>query len=69
MKQIIDGVERNNFEVEYDRRTAIAGAITAATDRDLVLIAGKGHENYQIIGTVKHHYSDQEVVKEVIAGL
>ena len=69
MKQIIDGVERNNFEVEYDRRTAISGAITAATDRDLVLIAGKGHENYQIIGTVKHHYSDQEVVKEVIAGL
>ena len=34
---------------------------------DIVLIAGKGHEDYQIIGTTKHHFSDREIVQEFIA--
>jgi UDP-N-acetylmuramoyl-L-alanyl-D-glutamate--2,6-diaminopimelate ligase len=46
--------------VEADRATAIAGAIAGATAGDLVLIAGKGHEDYQILGTTKIHFDDRD---------
>jgi UDP-N-acetylmuramoyl-L-alanyl-D-glutamate--2,6-diaminopimelate ligase len=36
---------------------------------DVVLIAGKGHEDYQIVGTTKHHFSDHEVVLEALRAL
>jgi len=45
-----------------DRQRAIETAIATMGSRDVVLIAGKGHEDYQIIGTTKHHFSDHEVV-------
>jgi UDP-N-acetylmuramoyl-L-alanyl-D-glutamate--2,6-diaminopimelate ligase len=48
------------FLVETDRRRAIVGAVTGAAAGDLILIAGKGHEDYQIIGTEKLHFSDVE---------
>ncbi|MCC7193345.1 MAG: UDP-N-acetylmuramoyl-L-alanyl-D-glutamate--2,6-diaminopimelate ligase [Phycisphaeraceae bacterium] len=47
-------------EVEPDRAAAIARAIRSASPRDTVLIAGKGHEDYQIIGTTKRHFDDRE---------
>jgi UDP-N-acetylmuramoyl-L-alanyl-D-glutamate--2,6-diaminopimelate ligase len=47
-----------------DRREAIKTAITLAKPDDIVLIAGKGHEKYQEIKGVKHHFDDKEVVKE-----
>jgi UDP-N-acetylmuramyl-tripeptide synthetase len=43
-----------------DRRAAIAAAIAAARPGDIVLIAGKGHEDYQIVGKTKHHFDDRE---------
>jgi UDP-N-acetylmuramoyl-L-alanyl-D-glutamate--2,6-diaminopimelate ligase len=46
--------------VEPDRRAAIQKVIAMAEPGDVVLIAGKGHENYQIIGTTKHHFDDVE---------
>jgi UDP-N-acetylmuramoyl-L-alanyl-D-glutamate--2,6-diaminopimelate ligase len=52
-----------------DRRIAIATAIKSLQPGDALLIAGKGHEDYQIIGTEKHHFSDHEVVLETIKGL
>ena len=67
MEQIIAGVSTNNYEIEYDRKEAITKAIQKATVSDLVLIAGKGHEDYQIIGKQKLHFSDQEIVQEVLA--
>lgn len=59
--------------VEYhlvaDRREAIAAAIRMAGSGDMVLIAGKGHEDYQIIGTTKIHFDDREVAREAIRQL
>jgi UDP-N-acetylmuramoyl-L-alanyl-D-glutamate--2,6-diaminopimelate ligase len=52
-----------------DRRKAIVTAIKALKPGDVLLIAGKGHEDYQIIGTAKHHFSDHEVVAETLKGL
>ena len=50
-----------------DRREAIRTAATLASAGDVILIAGKGHEDYQEIKGVKHHFDDREVVKEVFA--
>ena len=52
------------FEVEPDRRSAIAKAVAIAQPNDCILVAGKGHEDYQILGTETIHFSDAEVVAE-----
>ncbi len=49
-----------------DRRSAIHAAIAEARDRDVVLIAGKGHEDYQIVGSVKHPFDDRTVAREAL---
>jgi UDP-N-acetylmuramyl tripeptide synthase len=49
-----------------DRREAIFRAIAEARDGDVVLIAGKGHENYQILGERKIHFDDKEVAREAM---
>ena len=46
-----------------DRREAIRTAAMLAKAGDIILIAGKGHEDYQIIGTVKHHFDDREEIR------
>lgn len=51
-----------------DRKKAIETAIKSLQKGDVLLVAGKGHETYQIIGTTKHHFSDHEVVAEAIKG-
>lgn len=53
--------------VEVDRRKAIVGAISEAKPGDCVVIAGKGHEDYQIIGKEKTHFDDREVAAEALA--
>ena len=58
------GEGTDHFEVVPDRRDAIARAIAIANPGDAILIAGKGHEDYQIIGTEKHHFDDREVAAE-----
>jgi UDP-N-acetylmuramoyl-L-alanyl-D-glutamate--2,6-diaminopimelate ligase len=52
--------------VEIDRARAIASAIEAAGPADLVLIAGKGHEDYQILGTTKIHFDDREEAEKAL---
>jgi len=52
-----------------DRREAIGAAVREARSGDMVLIAGKGHEDYQIIGTKKFHFDDREAAREAIAQL
>ncbi len=53
----------SNHIKELDRKAAILLALKQATSHDLILIAGKGHENYQIIGTKKHDFSDLVVLR------
>jgi len=55
------------FFVDPDRRVAIRAAIAEATPGDVVVIAGKGHEDYQIIGKTKNHFDDREEAAAAIA--
>ena len=57
---------RQKIIIEHDRRQAIAYAIKNAKQNDIVLVAGKGHEDYQIIGQQRRHFSDREVVNELL---
>ena len=57
------------YHMVPDRREAIGAAIHEARRDDMVLIAGKGHEDYQIIGTKKFHFDDREVAREAIQQL
>lgn len=64
-----DALARRNhvqYQMLPDRREAIVAAIREARRGDMVLIAGKGHEDYQIVGTKKFHFDDREVAREAI---
>ena len=55
------------FVMVENRREAIRLAVALAREDDIVLLAGKGHEDYQIIGTTKHHFDDREEAASAIA--
>jgi UDP-N-acetylmuramoyl-L-alanyl-D-glutamate--2,6-diaminopimelate ligase len=58
--------EASGYLVEPDRRAAIGLAIEMARPGDVVLVAGKGHEDYQIVGTEKRHLDDREEVRAAL---
>ncbi|MBN1805473.1 MAG: UDP-N-acetylmuramoyl-L-alanyl-D-glutamate--2,6-diaminopimelate ligase [Sedimentisphaerales bacterium] len=69
IKDIITGFEfldAKTIIIEPDRKKAIASAIKTAAKNDIVLIAGKGHETYQIIGKQKFDFSDKQVAQEYL---
>ena len=55
-----------HYLVIENRRDAIAHALELAEPEDVVLIAGKGHENYQEINGTKYHFDDKEIVEELL---
>lgn len=55
--------------VIVDRKEAIKTACVLSRPGDIILVAGKGHENYQEIGGVKHHFDDKEVLREIFESL
>ena len=69
ISEITSGISDTNtpFQVVPDRREAIQRAILGAKTGDVVIIAGKGHETYQIIGQDKFHFDDQKVAAEALA--
>jgi UDP-N-acetylmuramoyl-L-alanyl-D-glutamate--2,6-diaminopimelate ligase len=60
LEMIVAGMTRKPFLVEVDRKKAIRAAMAEARPGDAVIIAGKGHEDYQIVGKLKHHFDDRE---------
>ena len=60
----LDEEQRRSVLSIVDRREAIRTACTLAQSGDVILVAGKGHEDYQIIQGVKHHFDDHEVIRE-----
>lgn len=58
--------ERCPYQIIADRAEAIQAAVSEAKDGDLLLIAGKGHEDYQILGTQKIHFDDREEARKAI---
>ncbi|HEY6953145.1 MAG TPA: UDP-N-acetylmuramoyl-L-alanyl-D-glutamate--2,6-diaminopimelate ligase [Bacteroidota bacterium] len=68
LDEVLRGFPKGSqFMREVDRRSAIHKAVQLAKPGDVVLIAGKGHEDYQVIGTRKVHFSDREVVEEIVS--
>ncbi len=71
-ERIIDditaGMDAAEFERIVDRRDAIKRALDIAGSDDVVLLAGKGHEDYLIIGKTKYHFDEREVVADIISG-
>lgn len=61
------GIRGDNYIVIHDRRAAIAMAVELASAGDVIVIAGKGHEDYQEISGVRTHFSDREALEEAIA--
>lgn len=61
------GTGKTNYKVIVDRKEAIEYAISIAQKDDIVLIAGKGHENYQIIGREKIHFDDREIARNILS--
>jgi UDP-N-acetylmuramoyl-L-alanyl-D-glutamate--2,6-diaminopimelate ligase len=74
INEILAGMDRSQdpaiaaeITVEPDRRAAIHLAISQARPGDIVLIAGKGHEDYQILGDTKYYFDDREVAREALS--
>jgi len=66
--EIVQGFSKNHYYVEVDRKRAIAKAITMANPEDLILIAGKGHETYQIFAHQTVEFDDRKIASELIDG-
>ena len=66
LNDITTNIEKSNFEIIVDRAEAIKKAITNLEEKDILLILGKGHEDYQIIGKEKFPFSDVEEVKKYV---
>ena len=66
MDDIIAGVKKDNYEIIFDRKEAIDKGIKMLEPEDILLLLGKGHEDYQIIGHDKIHLDDSEEVKKHI---
>jgi UDP-N-acetylmuramoyl-L-alanyl-D-glutamate--2,6-diaminopimelate ligase len=72
IEDIIKGFARSDWEkvmIEPDRKMAIELAVKGAGKRDIVLIAGKGHETYQIIGTERIDFDDKQAARELLKAI
>jgi UDP-N-acetylmuramoyl-L-alanyl-D-glutamate--2,6-diaminopimelate ligase len=60
------GITRDNYSVIEERDKAIEEAIKRSGKNSVILITGKGHEDYQEINGVRHHFSDKEIAKKIL---
>jgi UDP-N-acetylmuramoyl-L-alanyl-D-glutamate--2,6-diaminopimelate ligase len=68
IKDILAGMGSGDYLVEPDREKAIALAVEKASRGDILVLAGKGHEDYQIIGKTKRHFDDREMILKYMNG-
>lgn len=66
INDVVQGIVRHNFEVIENRRSAIKRSIEIASAGDVIVIAGKGHEDYQILKNKTIHFDEREVISEII---
>lgn len=66
IKDILSGVRNDNYEVILDRYEAIKRAISISTNKEIIIILGKGIEDYQIINNIKYEFNDLEAVKKIM---
>ena len=69
INDMLAGLDKDDMQKTIsitDRKEAIKTAYMLAQPGDVILIAGKGHENYQEIKGVKHHFDDKEIIKEIM---
>jgi UDP-N-acetylmuramoyl-L-alanyl-D-glutamate--2,6-diaminopimelate ligase len=66
IEEIVAGMAAGSHERVTDRRAAIARALEVAGPQDLVLLAGKGHETYQVLGTEKIEFDERRIVAEIL---
>ncbi len=69
INEIVEGVKKSacEYAVIENRREAIAFALASAQKDDVIILAGKGHENYQEMGGGKYHFDEKEIVAELLA--
>jgi UDP-N-acetylmuramoyl-L-alanyl-D-glutamate--2,6-diaminopimelate ligase len=67
IKDIESGITKKNYKVIENREEAIAYAVQNSEDNSVILIAGKGHENYQEINGVRNHFSDKETAEKYLS--
>ena len=66
INEIKNGLDKENHKIIEDREEAIKSAITNSEDNAVILIAGKGHENYQEINGVRNYFSDKEIAEKYL---
>jgi UDP-N-acetylmuramoyl-L-alanyl-D-glutamate--2,6-diaminopimelate ligase len=69
IEDIKRGFTRSNYEIIVDRKEAIAAALKMAKPSDMVLIAGKGHERYQIFKDRTIDFNEPAIVREILQGV
>ncbi len=69
INEIKNGISKTNYEVIENREEAIKKAVEKSEDNAVILIAGKGHENYQEIKGVRNHFSDKEIAEKYLSAL
>lgn len=69
IEEIISGVEKKNYITIENRKEGIRKSIEIARPGDVIVIAGKGHEDYQILNTGKIHFNEREIVEEILQSI
>ena len=69
IEDIKSGLKKDNYIVIENRREAIKYAMKIAKDKDVIVIAGKGHEDYQILKDKRIHFDEREIISEIIKEL
>ena len=69
INEITKGIEKDNYIVVENRREAIKKAMEIAEKDDVIVVAGKGHEDYQVLKDKTIHFDEREIIAEIVKEL